>query len=76
MKHIGPRTPAYRRRERAVTVLGYADTMFNSYQLTLFVKELAETAARNEREEEVVTVLREAAQDAINRHGYLWFSGD
>ena len=25
---------------------------------------------------EVVHVLREAARDAIDRHGYLWFSGD
>ncbi|MFD4434149.1 hypothetical protein [Nocardia sp. NPDC058497] len=54
----------------------YADTMFNSYQLTLFLDELSNTTTRNEREDEVVNVLREAAEDAINRNGYLWFSGD
>ncbi len=62
------------------TMLGeihaYADTMFNSYQLTLLLDELSSTVTRNEREDEVVHVLREAARDAIDRHGYLWFSGD
>ncbi|MFI5499860.1 hypothetical protein ACIA5E_12425 [Nocardia asteroides] len=54
----------------------YADTMFNSYQLTLFLNELPRTPTSNEREEELVAVLVEAAEDAISRHGYLWFSGD
>ncbi|GAD83514.1 hypothetical protein NCAST_20_00800 [Nocardia asteroides NBRC 15531] len=64
----------------AGTMLGeihaYADTMFNCYQLTLFLDELARTPTGDEREAEVVAVLREAAEEAIERNGYLWFSGD
>ncbi len=62
------------------TMLGeihaYADTMFNSYQLTLFLDELSKTITRNEQEEEVINTLRDAAENAINHNGYLWFSGD
>lgn len=54
----------------------YADTMFNCYQLTLLLDELARTPTGDEREVEVIAVLRAAAEDAIERNGYLWFSGD
>ncbi|RJO76778.1 hypothetical protein D5S18_11025 [Nocardia panacis] len=54
----------------------YADTMFNSYQLKFFLDELETMKARNERGEELFSVLRRAAQSAIDKHGYLWFIGD
>jgi hypothetical protein len=54
----------------------YGDTMFNSYQLKLFLEELATKAPQNEREQELFDVLRKAAISAIDEHGYLWFSGD
>ncbi|WP_329405119.1 hypothetical protein OG563_23805 [Nocardia vinacea] len=54
----------------------YADTMFNSYQLTFFLDELAAMSPQSDREEELIAALRTAAESAIRRHGYLWFSGD
>lgn len=54
----------------------YADTMFNSYQLTFFLDELAAMTPRNVREEEMIATLRAAAESAIRINGYLWFSGD
>ncbi|MFC4377250.1 hypothetical protein ACFO5K_24525 [Nocardia halotolerans] len=62
------------------TMLGeihaYADTMFNSFQLNLFLVELATMTPQDEHEKEVVDTLQRAAEDAIRHNGYLWFSGD
>lgn len=54
----------------------YADTMFNSYQLSLFLAELSSERAQDDLEQEVLDTLRRAAEKAIERNGYLWFSGD
>ena len=54
----------------------YADTMFNSYQLNLFLAELSRESARGDQELEVLDTLRRAAEQAIERNGYLWFCGD
>lgn len=54
----------------------YADTMYNSYQLGWFLDELSALQPKDDREQEVISSLREAAESAIRQHGYLWFSGD
>ncbi|MBF6327560.1 hypothetical protein [Nocardia transvalensis] len=54
----------------------YADTMFNSYQLTFFLEELAGMSPKDDQEEEMIAELRAAAEQAIRLNGYLWFSGD
>lgn len=54
----------------------YADTMFNSYQLTFFMDELAGMVPKNEVDAKMIAALRDAAQRAIDMYGYLWFSGD
>ena len=54
----------------------YADTMFNSYQLEFFLSELSAITPENEQEASVIAALRSAAEVAIRRNGYLWFSGD
>ncbi|MBF6171440.1 hypothetical protein [Nocardia blacklockiae] len=54
----------------------YADTMFNSYQLTFFSDELAGMVPKSDHDAEMIAALRDAAQRAIDVHGYLWFSGD
>ncbi|MGV9674839.1 hypothetical protein ACWDSJ_06140 [Nocardia sp. NPDC003482] len=54
----------------------YADTMFNSYQLKFFLKELAGMRPKDDHEGEMIAVLSAAAEQAILLHGYLWFSGD
>ncbi|MFJ1458190.1 hypothetical protein [Nocardia sp. N2S4-5] len=54
----------------------YADTMFNSYQLTFFMDELASMVPKNEVDAKMIAALRDAAQRAIDMYGYLWFSGD
>lgn len=55
---------------------GHADTMFNTTQLNAFLDEIAELSPRNESEQELLSVLRNAAEIAIRQRGYLWFSGD
>lgn len=54
----------------------YADTMYNSYQLGWFLEELSALHPKDDREKEVISALRGAAESAIRQHGYLWFSGD
>lgn len=54
----------------------YADTMFNSYQLKFFLEELAVMSPRNDDEVALISTLQEAANSAIEEHGYLWFEGD
>ncbi|MEV0356859.1 hypothetical protein AB0H71_12425 [Nocardia sp. NPDC050697] len=54
----------------------YADTMFNSYQLRFFLDELAATAPADDAQREMITTLRDVAEQAIRINGYLWFSGD
>ncbi|MFI5777130.1 hypothetical protein [Nocardia sp. NPDC051570] len=54
----------------------YADTMFNSYQLTFFLDELAGMTPKGDSDAEMIAELRAAAEKAIRLHGYLWFSGD
>ncbi|MFD4458203.1 hypothetical protein [Nocardia sp. NPDC058480] len=62
------------------TMLGeihaYADTMFNTFQLNLFLDELLDMSSEDELEQEVFDTLRMAAEKAIRCNGYLWFSGD
>lgn len=62
------------------TMLGvidpHGDTMYNTTQLGAFLDELAGLTPKNEDEQELFTALRDAAETAIRRHGYLWFSGD
>lgn len=55
---------------------GHADTMFNTTQLNAFLDEIAELSPRDDGERELLAVLRNAAEIAIHRRGYLWFSGD
>ncbi len=54
----------------------YADTMFNSYQLTFLLDELGTMSPHDEQEQEMIDTLKTAAEQAIRRNGYLWFSGD
>ncbi|MFX0574863.1 hypothetical protein [Nocardia nepalensis] len=54
----------------------HADTMYNMAQLALFLDELADLSPNNDEERELLSALRNAAEIAIRRHGYLWFSGD
>ncbi|WP_157172870.1 hypothetical protein [Nocardia exalbida] len=54
----------------------HADTMFNTTQLTMLLDELANLSSNNDKEAEMLAVLRDAAETAIRRNGYLWFSGD
>lgn len=54
----------------------YSHTMFNSYQLKFFLKELASVVTKNSQEIELVTRLQAAAESAIRQHGYLLFVGD
>ncbi len=54
----------------------HADTMFNTTQLTMLLDELANLSPNNDKEAEMLAVLRDAAETAIRRNGYLWFSGD
>ncbi|KQY30566.1 hypothetical protein ASD42_25240 [Nocardia sp. Root136] len=54
----------------------YADTMFNSFQLNLFLAELSNMTAEDDSEQEVFDTLSRAAEEAIRCNGYLWFSGD
>ncbi|MFE3755131.1 hypothetical protein ACFXO9_12540 [Nocardia tengchongensis] len=53
-----------------------SDTMYNSYQLEFLLAELSAIRAEGTGGQEVVSVLRRAAETAIRRHGYLWFSAD
>lgn len=54
----------------------HADTMFNTTQLAMLLDELANLSPNNDKEAEMLVVLRDAAETAIRRNGYLWFSGD
>lgn len=54
----------------------HADTMFNTTQLTMLLDELANLSPNNDKEAEMLVVLRDAAETAIRKNGYLWFSGD
>ncbi|MFE9578467.1 hypothetical protein ACFYO1_18900 [Nocardia sp. NPDC006044] len=54
----------------------HADTMFNTTQLNFFIEEISSFVPGDDSERELFTVLREAAESAIRRRGYLWFSGD
>ncbi|MGQ4617312.1 hypothetical protein [Nocardia sp. R7R-8] len=57
-------------------IIPHGDTMFNSYQLRFLVDEIDAMPARNDAEKEMWGRLRDAAQTAIRRSGYLWFNGD
>ncbi len=50
--------------------------MFNTTQLTMLLDELANLSPNNDKEAEMLVILRDAAETAIRRNGYLWFSGD
>ncbi|MFI9410943.1 hypothetical protein [Nocardia gamkensis] len=54
----------------------HADTMFNTTQLAMLLDEIANALPNNDKEAEMLAVLRDAAETAIRRNGYLWFSGD
>ncbi|MFI6042449.1 hypothetical protein ACIA8C_12490 [Nocardia sp. NPDC051321] len=54
----------------------HADTMFNTSQLNVLLDELANMSADDDKEAELLAILRKAAETAIRRNGYLWFSGD
>ncbi len=54
----------------------YADTMYNSYQLKFLLEELKDFEPQSEDERAAISSLRRAAELAISKHGYLWFSGD
>ncbi|MFF0494037.1 hypothetical protein ACFYTQ_33890 [Nocardia sp. NPDC004068] len=54
----------------------YADTMFNPRQLQSFLAELSEFSPSDDKEAQLIAVLRRAAETALERFGYLWFSGD
>lgn len=54
----------------------HADTMFNTTQLAMLLDELVHLSPNNDKEAEMLAVLRDAAEAAIRRNGYLWFSGD
>ncbi|MEV6258542.1 hypothetical protein AB0L97_35320 [Nocardia sp. NPDC051911] len=50
--------------------------MFNTTQLAMLLDELVHLSPNNDKEAEMLAVLRDAAEAAIRRNGYLWFSGD
>ncbi|MFI0741428.1 hypothetical protein ACH4PU_25615 [Streptomyces sp. NPDC021100] len=52
----------------------HGDTMLNAFQLALLLEELRELPA--DLRTETVRAVEEAAEVAIRRHGYLFFSGD
>lgn len=54
----------------------HGDTMFNTTQLAILLDELANLSPSNDKEAQMLVVLRDAAETAIRRNGYLWFSGD
>ncbi|MER5781617.1 hypothetical protein ABT104_07785 [Streptomyces mobaraensis] len=62
------------RRSLLFAVDRHGDTLFNSYQLTLFLEELRELPP--EARTETVRAVERAAESAIRKHGYLFFSGD
>ncbi|MBF6208406.1 hypothetical protein IU483_30690 [Streptomyces gardneri] len=70
----------YRENAPAGSILrglhAHADTMFNTTQLAMLLDEIANALPGNEKEAEMLAALRDAAETAIRRNGYLWFSGD
>ncbi len=62
------------RRSLLFAVDRHGDTMFNPFQLTLFLKELRELPA--EARTDTVRAVERAAESAIRERGYLFFSGD
>lgn len=53
-----------------------ADTMFNSFQLELFLEELLALTPKNDDERVLIAALKGAAYSAVRQCGYLWFAGD
>ncbi len=52
----------------------HGDTMFNTFQLMLLLEELRELPPGLRTE--TVRAVEEAAESAIRKQGYLFFSGD
>jgi hypothetical protein len=57
----------------------YSDTMFNAYQLKQFVVEVdaaAQGASLSKEQLAHLAMIRDAAEEAIRRNGYLYIVGD
>jgi hypothetical protein len=54
----------------------HADTMFNPYQLGIIIEEIDATNVEQPAERRALERLREAADMAIRKRGYLYFVGD
>lgn len=54
----------------------HADTMFNSSQLQLILRELDDISTKNAEFETEIESFRVLVREVIKNRGYLWFSGD